>query len=72
MGDGDSDGEDLAVRVVHHARPALRLLVETQRGGVAGKGHRASRTWRGHSGPILMLSSQRASLPKAHDGNPLD
>ena len=56
MGDGDGDREDLAVRVVHHARCALRVLVEAQRGGVAGKGHRAGRTRRGHSGPVLMLS----------------
>ena len=56
VGDGDSDREDLAVRVVHHAGRALGVLVEAQRGGVAGKGHRAGRTRRGHSGPVLVLS----------------
>ena len=53
VGDRHGDREGLAMRVVHHARPALGVLVEAQRGGVTGKGHRSRRTWRGHSGPVL-------------------
>ena len=71
MGDGDRDREDVAVRVVHHAGRAIGILVEAQRGGVAWKGHRAGRTRSGHSGPILVLSGDRSSLPECHHGDPL-
>ena len=33
------------MRVVHHARPAVCVLVETQRGGITGKGHGSRRPW---------------------------
>ena len=59
------------MRVVHHAGRALRVLVKAQRGGVAGKGHRAGRTWYGDASPVLVLPDNRAGLPERNDGNPL-
>ena len=53
VGDRHGDREALAMRVVHHARPAVGVLVEAQRGGVTGKGHGSRRPRRGDSGPVL-------------------
>ena len=71
VGNGDGRREGLPVRVVHHAGKALRVLVKAQRGGVAGKGHRAGRTWYGDASPVLVLPDNRAGFPERNDGNPL-
>ena len=60
MGDRHGDREALAMRVVHHARPAVWVLVETQRSGVTGKGHGSRRAGHRHSGSVLALSGRLA------------
>ena len=70
MGDRHGDREALAMRVVHHARPAVWVLVETQRSGVTGKGHGSRRAWRRHSRSVLALSGRLARRPVSDHGSP--
>ena len=71
VGDRHGDREALAMRVVHHARPAVGVLVKAQRGGVTGKGHGSRRPWRRRLGPGTRLSGRLARRPVPDHRSPL-